>query len=566
MQNFAVLLIFVSITSWALVRDNALIKSSLPYKPGYVLVKTVDGASRDALDSTAFSLGALLQKEFTLVPGLLLFEYDGAYDIQEIIDAFKANNYVDYAEPDYYYHIATTNDPRFREEWALENTGQTGGTPDVDLNAHLMWQIENGDPKVVIGVIDTGVDYSHADLMPNLLRNPAEIPANNIDDDSNGYVDDIFGINAINNSGKPLDDNAHGTHVSGTIGADGNNFIGISGVAQNIRIMSCKFLDANGSGSTSDAIQCLQYFANLKTRAKNPINIVATNNSWGSSSSSNALRDAIKAHEKLGILFVAAAGNEAANNDISPSFPANYELSNIISVAATDHKDTLASFSNYGKRSVHVGAPGVRILSTVLNQGYALLSGTSMATPHVTGLIAIIKSAFPSLDARQIKNLVLSSGVPISSLQNKSISGRRIRGADTNGRGALTCSHQLVNARLKPVANYLSIALGSSVLLSSLRLNCDAPNGTVNLYSDPQEILNLQDDGSNGDQIAHDGVYSLLWTPLKAQTYTLNFGNGDSVLVNVSGINKSTTSMHSTALYSSNTSKIPSDLPIISSK
>lgn len=526
------LLASTSFSSLEIANDLAA-KNVMPFREGHLFVKVNDLASDDALERTASVLGATAVKSYTLVPGLELYEFDESIDMEEAIATFLSNDYVEYVEPDYFYSAAIQNDPRYAEQWSLENIGQTGGTADADINATQMWAIEDGSPAVVVGVIDTGVDYNHADLRENMWRNPSEIPGNGIDDDNNGYIDDVYGINAINGSGNPVDDNAHGTHVAGTIGADGNNAVGVVGVAQDVQIAGCKFLAANGSGSTSDAIECLQYFAALKSRAVNPVNIVATNNSWGGSSRSQALEDAIKAHKNLGILFVAAAGNSAANNDTSGSYPANYDVPNVISVAATDHNDRLASFSSYGKRSVHVAAPGVKILSTVLNQGYSAFSGTSMATPHVTGLVAVTKSRFPELDYLQLKNLVIASGTPIASISNTTITGRRIRGADNNGTGSLTCSSQFVNSRIKPASNNISILKGQSVFLSTLRLNCSQPAGPILLYNDANENVLLEDNGVNGDVQAGDGVYSLLWTPKNGGNFGLNFGNGDVVTVSV---------------------------------
>lgn len=535
-RYFLALGTIATMPAFALVEvEEAARYNAMPYVQGRVLVKTRATSDALALAQTADDINAILVEDYHLVPGLSLFLHDPSMHIAEAIEAFLANENVEYAEPDYYFHAALQNDPLFPQLWGLENTGQSGGTVDADINAMSMWQRELGSASVVIGIIDTGVDYSHPDLAPNMWRNPSEIAGNGVDDDGNGYVDDVYGINAILNNGNPRDDHMHGSHVAGTIGADGNNAVGVVGVAQNVQMVACKFLDASGSGSTSDAIKCLQYFASLKSRPVNPVNIVATNNSWGGGSSSVALRNAIEAHQNLGILFVAAAGNAAQNNDNSNSYPANYELANVISVAATDRNDSLAPFSNYGKKTVHVAAPGVSILSTVLNQGYAQLSGTSMATPHVTGLIAIVKSANPTFDYKQIKNLILSGGTPLNALQANTITGRRIRGADTNGRGSLTCVNQAVNARLKPTANSASINLGSSILLSSLRLNCEVPAGPLTLYSDAQESVILRDDGLNGDVVANDGIYSSLWQPSRGGVYSLNFGGGDIFTLTVIG-------------------------------
>lgn len=500
--------------------------------PRRVLVKVAEGVP-DAARETAAVLGALEVETFSIVPHLSLFELDDITEINDALDEFRNTPGVIYAEEDSLVNAFAPNDPRFPELWALENTGQTGGTPDADINARAMWQLEDGSTNVVVAVLDSGVEYTHPDLSANMWRNGLEIAGNSIDDDGNGYVDDIYGINAITNSGNPRDDNAHGTHVAGTIAADGNNGRGVVGVAPDVKIIACKFLRADGSGTISDAIQCLQYLGALKTRTNNPVNLVATNNSWGSNSSSNALRDGILAHQNLGILFVAAAGNASQNNDAFGSYPANYELANVISVAATDHSDNLASFSNYGLRSVHTAAPGVKILSTVLNGGYSFFSGTSMATPHVTGLVAIAKSRFPSYDFKKIKNLVISSGTPIASLRSKIISGRRIRGAHNNGTGALTCSNQLVKARLQPRTASMNIELGSSIFLSALNVNCSNPFGAIQVYSDQNETVILDDKGMNGDMIANDGIASLSWKPQKVGSYTLDFGNSDRVTVSV---------------------------------
>ncbi len=511
----------------------------LSYKEGHVLVKVVDGSPEDALEGTAAFLGAEAVRSYSIVPGLWLFTYDESLYIEDVIQEFSNNPFVVYAEPDYIYRAAVApNDPRYSELWAMENNGQTGGLVDADVNAESMWQIEDGDPQVVVAVIDTGIDYTHNDLVANVWHNSQEIPGDGIDNDGNGYIDDVYGINAILNNGDPRDDNSHGTHVSGTIGAEGNNSLGVVGMAQDVQIVACKFLSASGSGGISDAIQCMDYLAKLKTRPIDPVNIVASNNSWGGGSFSQAMYDAIKAHRNLGILFVAAAGNAARDTDTTIFYPAGYILPNVISVAATDHNDRLATFSNYGRRTVHVAAPGARILSTIPNQGYAVYSGTSMASPHVTGLIAVIKSRFPAFDYRDVKNLVIASGTPIAAAQNTTISGRRIRGADTNGTGALTCVSQLVNSRLRPIANSVSLNVGEEILLSAVKINCNASaEGTITLYSDANQSVILKDDGLGADQTAGDGVFSLLWKPARSGTYPLNYGNGDIVAVTVGGVN-----------------------------
>lgn len=505
-------------------------KSILPYKEGRLLVKLKEQFSVKSVIKVADSIGARPTSAYSLIKGLYIYEFSEHIDLEEARLAFLSNDAVEYAEPDYYYHIMVQNDPRYSEQWALENNAQTGGTANADINAESMWNIQQGDQKVVIGVIDTGIDYNHQDLASNLWINTKEVANNGIDDDNNGYIDDIYGINAILNNGNPYDDNMHGTHVSGTIGADGNNSIGVVGVTQNVQIAACKFLSAQGSGSISDAIKCMDYFARLK---KAGVNIVATNNSWGGGSRSQAMEDAIKAHRDLDILFIAAAGNESNNNDSYASYPATYQIANVISVAATDSSDGLASFSNYGLKTVHVAAPGVKILSTVPNNAYSSLSGTSMATPHVTGLAAIIKSNFPAYDYKQIKNLIISSGTPIPSVKNKTISGRRIRGADSNGTGALTCQNQLVKVPLQPANTSYNVPVGSPLFLAAININCQLPVGPITLYQDATQSVILKDDGTSGDTLENDGLFSLNWIPTTPGTYPLDFGNNYIVTVTV---------------------------------
>lgn len=509
-------------------------KSLLPYIEGRLLVRTLPSVLDDALVDIESEMDAYVMRSYSVVPGLRLYEFDKNIPIEDAMNLFSNSGLVEYVEPDYVYSIASVDDPRFAEQWSLENTGQTGGVADADINVSALWEITHGDPNVVIGVIDTGIDYNHPDLVGNIWQNSGEIPGDGIDQDANGYIDDVYGANAIAGSGNPLDDNAHGTHVAGTIGAIGNNAVGGAGVMQTVKIAGCKFLGRSGSGSTSDAVECMQYFAALKSRAHDPVNLIATNNSWGSIMRSQALEDAIRTHLNLGILFVAAAGNSSANTDVTKYYPANYDLANLVAVAATDSSDRIANFSNFGRRSVHVGAPGVRILSTVLKQNYGSFSGTSMAAPHVVGMAGMIKARFPDYDFKQIKNLIISSGTPIASLTNTTLSGRRLRGADINGVGALTCVDQIVDSRMKPEASSVSLVEGQVILLSALRIKCSEPLGEITLYRDDQESVILKDSGENGDTYANDGVYSVLWRPTHRGNYALDFGNGDVVAVTVS--------------------------------
>ena len=300
---------------------------------------------------------------------------------------------------------ATPNDPELSREWGMSASS--------GINASAAWQHTTGSSSVVVAVIDTGVDYRHPDIAANMWVNNQEIPGNGRDDDNNGYVDDVYGINAIDSSGNPLDDNGHGTHVAGTIGAVGNNGIGVVGVNWQVKIMALKFLSASGSGSLFGAIKALQYATKMKQRG---VNVRMSNNSWGGSSYSQPLEAAVTEAAEAGLLFVAAAGNNGSDNDLSSSYPANFEGTHVISVAALDQQGNLASFSNYGERSVDIAAPGVGILSLAPDNKYRSLSGTSMATPHVTGALALLLAKDPNLTNAQLVNRLYETGRQRSSL------------------------------------------------------------------------------------------------------------------------------------------------------
>ncbi len=322
---------------------------------------------------------------------------------------------------------ALPNDPSFSRLYGLNNTGQTGGLADADIDAAEAWDVTTGSRSVVVSVIDTGVDYRHPDLAANVWTNPREVAGDRLDNDGNGYVDDVHGWDFANNDADPFDDQGHGTHVAGTIGAAGNNGTGVTGVNWQVSIMALKFLDASGSGTTSAAIAAINYAT--KMRRDFGVNIVATNNSWGGGGFSSSLQNAINAGGSAGILFVAAAGNDGLNNDSTPSYPASYTSSSIIAVAATDSSNRLASFSNYGATSVDVAAPGVGILSTTPNNTYSSYSGTSMATPQVTGVVALLKAAKPDATADQIRSAILSTTTPVSGLAGKVATGGVVNAA-----------------------------------------------------------------------------------------------------------------------------------------
>lgn len=363
--------------------------------------------------------------------GLFVMNLASDVSVAQAVAAYQADPRVQYAQPDYTLQIDNTpNDPSYPQQWALNNVGQSGGATDADINAPEAWDLYTGTKKVIVAVIDTGVNYNHPDLMPNMWVNTREIPGNNKDDDGDGYVDDYYGWDFYDGTNDPMDTNGHGTHVAGTIGAIGNNAFGVTGVAWNVTIMPLKFIGPNG-GSTSDAIDAIKFACTHGA--------TISNNSWGGGGFDQALYDTIKwARDAYDHIFVAAAGNNGANGAI---YPAAYNLDNIISVAATDNRDNLASFSNYGA-DVDLAAPGVNILSTWNNGGYNTISGTSMATPHVTGAAALIRGLRPEMNYSEVINDILSTVDVEASLTGKVVSNGRLDlykalanlpGGDTDG-------------------------------------------------------------------------------------------------------------------------------------
>jgi hypothetical protein len=507
---------------------------------GQLLVRFRKGAA-ERMGAAHSRLGAQVVHTYRTQPELQVVAVPEGKEAQALA-TYRRDPEVEYAEPNYLYRAwgvrtqGMPNDSRFGELWGLHNSGQEGGTADTDLNAPEAWELTAGSHSAgVVTVIDTGIDYRHPDLAANMWVNPGEVPGNGVDDDGNGYVDDIHGINAITNSGDPLDDNGHGTHVSGTIGARGNDGQGVVGVNWQARLMGCKFLSASGGGSLADALKCLDYVHLMRTRTHHPVEVVATNNSWGGGGASQAMYDAIARHRAAGILFIAAAGNSSSDNDVTPAYPNGYFLSNILAVAAGTRTDSLADFSSYGHHTVHITAPGHDILSTVPGGGYERLSGTSMATPHVTGLVALLKAQDPSRDWRQLKNLVLTGGVPHSAGSGRTLTARRLRAADTGGRGSLTCQDQVFSARVRPMGSTVSIPLGDSLQVMAYHLRCDSPAGAPEVTIAPGGgSLTLKDDGRYGDEVAGDGLYVGFFEPPAAGTYTLTFPNGETLTVNSS--------------------------------
>ncbi|WP_284526043.1 S8 family serine peptidase [Microcystis panniformis] len=395
-----------------------------PHAPNQLILKFKQGITSAEVAQFRSLFGAVSTQTIKLT-GSEIWNLSGSLSVEKILAQYGSNPIFEYIEPDYILTKGTItpkatfpNDPSFNQLWGLHNTGQSGGTPDADIDAPEAWDIQTGNPNLVIGVIDTGVDYNHPDLAGNIWTNPGEIANDGIDNDGNGYVDDIRGWDFAYNDNNPSDVQGHGTHVAGTIAGKGNNGVGVTGVAWNAKIMPLKFLNDQGSGSTSNAILAINYATDKGVKL--------TNNSWGGGGYSQALYDAINAAGQAGALFIAAAGNSSANADINPMYPAAYNLDNIVSVASTTRTDDLSWFSNYGLNSVDLGAPGSDIYSLAPGGGYATLSGTSMASPHVAGAAALLWSQNPTWTAQQVKNALMNTGDPLASLAGKTVSGKRL--------------------------------------------------------------------------------------------------------------------------------------------
>ncbi|MBN2328104.1 MAG: S8 family serine peptidase [Candidatus Omnitrophica bacterium] len=432
-------------------------------QPNYVadsiLVRFKPDAPGLLKQSARNQVGAKGIRSFTLVPMLERWKI-GGMSVEKALSILNKLPFIEYAEPDYLISldpdedIPVPNDMFFDHLWGMHNFGQAvplyGGYPgleDADIDAPQAWKLFSGigvpeENQIIIGVIDTGIDPGHPDLADNIWVNPGEIPGNGLDDDGNGYVDDIYGWDFANNDNDPDDDHSHGTHVAGTIGAIGYNAIGVAGVIWECKLMALKFLNASGYGATSDAILALQYAVDNGAKI--------SNNSWGGSVYSQTLSEALTYAQAQGHLFVAAAGNSNINVDSYPFYPACYSHDNVISVAATDKYDNRASFSNYGVTSVDIGAPGVEIASALpvgMNDphvDYGYKSGTSMACPHVTGVAALIWARQPQLLYKGVKDILLRNVRTIDALAGKTATG--------GGVNAFNSISEAINEYAPPIA------------------------------------------------------------------------------------------------------------------
>ncbi|MBA4147106.1 MAG: S8 family serine peptidase [Verrucomicrobia bacterium] len=418
-------LLFIA-TSWC---ASAQGQGGAPFRGDRILIKPAAGKEA-ALQNFHARGNIRVVRQFPAFDNIQVLQLPPGAGVRHMILNYKRSGLVDFAEPDFQLFPASTpNDPRYADGslWHLHNTGQSGGVADADIDAPEAWQTLNSASNIVIAIVDTGIRYTHEDLAANMWTNPGEIPGNGIDDDGNGYVDDVYGINAANNTGNPIDTLGHGTQVAGVAGAVGNNGVGIVGVSWRVKLMACRFFSDSGDGFLSDAIQSIDY---ARAKGAHIINASFVNTSYSSS-----FYTAINNCRTAGIIFVAAAGNDTINNDATPYYPASYNLDNIVAVAATTRIDSLASYSNYGATSVDLGAPGSSLYTTYHtgDSAYVINSGTSFASPLVAGAFALMKARYPQETYKQLIDRVLASTDPLPSLSGKCVTGGRLNLATAMG-------------------------------------------------------------------------------------------------------------------------------------
>lgn len=436
-------------------------KAPQKFADGELLVKFKAGADADSIAQVNRRTGANLLETFADLGWVRVKLPDGV-TVEKALAEYGKLEEIEAAQPNFYYHLlATPNDPQFGNLYGM-----------TKISAPAAWDLSTGSAATVVAVIDTGAKYTHDDLAANMWTNPGEINNNGVDDDGNGFVDDFYGYDFFYNDSDPLDENGHGTHVSGTIGAVGNNARGVVGVNWNVRIMTIKIYDNDGFGTTAAMlINAYNYVRTMKNRG---VNIRVTNNSYGGCDEAcgydQATKDALDALGNAGVLNVFAAGNDGRNVETNPAFPASYTSPSILSVASSDSSDTRANSSNWGTTSVDLAAPGVNILSTVMSAAaYGTLSGTSMASPHAAGAAALLSSYNPNLSAASLKATLMNTVDPLAQWTTLVKTGGRLNVARAL-QNQTACSFNLSSSALTAPTKG-----GQFTVNVTAPANCDAP-------------------------------------------------------------------------------------------
>ncbi|MDQ3181684.1 MAG: S8 family serine peptidase [Acidobacteriota bacterium] len=396
-------------------------KSSKAFVEGELLVKYKSGTADAPIVETNNRIGATVVEEFSDL-GWQRVKLPASLSVGKAISQYKNFAEVEAAQPNFIYQLAATpNDTSFGSLYGMQK-----------ISAPTAWDLSTGSANVVVANIDTGVRYTHPDLAANMWRNGGETQNNGIDDDGNGFIDDYYGYDFFSNDSDPLDENGHGTHTAGTIGAVGNNNLGVVGVNWNVRLMTIKIYDAAGNSTSAILINAYNYVRLMKNRG---VNIRVTNNSYGGCAEAcdydQATKDALDALGNADVLQVFAAGNNGRNIETTPFYPASYTSPSILAVAASDQNDNRASFSNFGTTSVDVAAPGVGILSTILSAGnYGTSSGTSMASPHTAGSAALLAAYNPNLSAASLKATLMNTVDQLPQWNNVVKTGGRVNVAN----------------------------------------------------------------------------------------------------------------------------------------
>jgi subtilisin family serine protease/PKD repeat protein len=497
---------------------------------GEVLVKFRKSATQKGVDEARGKADADVDRRVGGA-GLRLFR-SRSKDTATLIEELRAHADVEYVEPNYVIRpAAVPNDPSFSGTWGLHNTGQliadTSGTPGADMGAASAWDLSTGSRSNVVAVIDTGVDYNHPDLAANIWTAPAAFTVT-IGGQTIRCEAGTHGFNAITKTCDPMDEYNHGTHVAGTIGAVGNDGAGVAGVNWTANIMAVKFIDSTGSGTLEDAIDAIEFTIQAKAAfaQTGAANVRVLSNSWGwNGDPSQALLDEIKRAETSDMLFVASAGNGgddylSDDNDAMPFYPASYDSPSVISVAATDNRDALGSFSNYGMNSVDIGAPGVYVLSTTMGGGYDYWSGTSMAAPHVSGAAALVLSKC-TLDTAALKSAILENVDSVPSLYGVTTTGGRLNvnkalrscaNSDTltPEPSPAPAPNQAPTVSITSPASGATYNAPAAVTISATASDADGTVSQVQFYSNNQLI------GTDTTS-----PYSITWNNVAAGTYSV---------------------------------------------